>query len=79
MVSEKGPVSTEAVAAYNGLFSQPLPPDHAMTFSSLFSDSLPPAQARTDGQTLGCGFPVPVLCSPSCPCKMSSFYWLLLF
>ena len=46
MVPEKGPVSTEAVAAYNALFSQPLPPDHAMALSSLFSGSLPPAQAE---------------------------------
>uniref|UniRef100_A0A0E0FAJ8 Uncharacterized protein n=1 Tax=Oryza meridionalis TaxID=40149 RepID=A0A0E0FAJ8_9ORYZ len=45
LMPEKGHVLAEAVAAYNALFSQPLPPDHAMALSSLFPSSLPPTQA----------------------------------
>ncbi|BAT16375.1 Os12g0221100 [Oryza sativa Japonica Group] len=42
LVPKKGPVLAEAVATYNALFSQPLPPDHAMALSSLFPSSLHP-------------------------------------
>ncbi|BAT16354.1 Os12g0217600 [Oryza sativa Japonica Group] len=45
LVPEKGHVLAEAVTAYNALFSQPLPLDHAIALSSLFPSSLPPTQA----------------------------------
>uniref|UniRef100_A0A0E0KDH3 Uncharacterized protein n=1 Tax=Oryza punctata TaxID=4537 RepID=A0A0E0KDH3_ORYPU len=41
LVPEKGPISAEAVAAYNTLFSKPLSQDHVIALSSLFSSSLP--------------------------------------
>ncbi|KAF2908456.1 hypothetical protein DAI22_12g185801 [Oryza sativa Japonica Group] len=48
LVPERGPVTAEAVAAYNALFSKPLSQEHIIALSSLFSSSLPPAKAAEE-------------------------------